>query len=417
VSPIADETTTSWADLLREAKGPLVEALKYKTVLLSELKRDKNARRWHGKQITVPIFLAPDQGTGSISEVGTLNLPAQIQTEQAVINTGIVAHSVSFSTQVLNQAAGDENSWAEVLPTKMQRAEDSFGRTINEMMMSNSAGTNNGLLAAVSGATAAGGGASQAIAVGTTANFYQLYPGRFVDVRTRASGVFVSGATARVKIIAYDETAGTVTVQYEDGSNTSFATGTTDGLYITGSYGTSISGFGAAVATTGTFEGINKANVWAWQGVDASPGTATDPSIAVFDTAERKTYQKSGRLPQFWLADPAVVDKYTQGLTVQARWAGESGQLESGWTGVRYRNKLIVPDFDMPSNTAYGPQLEDMAIYTLDEGPDWDDHTGSVFQRFSTRSLPLEAWLVWMLQVGYQACNALAKIGNLNKAT
>jgi hypothetical protein len=122
--------------------------------------------------------------------------------------------------------------------------------------------------------------------------------------------------------------------------------------------------------------------VWAWQGVDASPAVATDPGIAVFDTAERKVYQHSGRSPQFWLADPAVVDKYTQGLTVQARWAGEDGQLESGWTGVRYRNKLLVPDFDMPSNTAYGPQLEDMAIYTLDDGPDWDDHTGSVFQRF-----------------------------------
>jgi hypothetical protein len=417
---MADETTTSWTDLLREAKGPLVEALKYKTVLLSELKRDKSARRWHGKQITIPIFLAPEQGAGSISETGAsavLNLPSTVQTEQAVIYSGIVAQAVSFTTQILQQAAGDENSWAEVLPTKMQRAEDAFGRTINEMMMGNSSGTNNGLLAAVTGATGASGGASQAIAVGTSANFYQLYPGRFVDVRVRSSGAFTTGATARVKIIAYDDVAGTVTVQYEDGSNTSFATATTDGLYITGSYGTSIQGFGAAVATTGTFETINKANVWAWQGTDATPGAPTDPSIAVFDTAERKTYQKSGRLPQFYLADPAVVDKYTQGLTVQARWAGEAGQLESGWTGVRYRNKLIIPDFDMPSNTAYGPQLEDMAIYTLDDGPDWDDHTGSVFQRFSQRTLPLEAWMVWMLQVGYQACNALVKIGNLNKAT
>jgi hypothetical protein len=64
---MADETTTSWADLLRESKGPLVEALKYKTVLLSELKRDKSARRWNGKQITIPIWLAPEQGTGGRS--------------------------------------------------------------------------------------------------------------------------------------------------------------------------------------------------------------------------------------------------------------------------------------------------------------------------------------------------------------
>lgn len=419
---MADETTTSWADLLRESKGPLVEALKYKTVLLSELKRDKSARRWNGKQITIPIWLAPEQGTGGVpvdvvppGAAQTMPFPAQVQTEQAVINTGIVAHSVSFTTQVLNQSTDGDNGWASLLPTKMQRAEDAFGRTINEMMMGNSSSTNNGLLATITTGTSASGGATQTAIVGVNANLYQLYPGRFVDVRTRSSGALLG--TARVKITALDESTGTVTLQYEDASNTSFAISVNEGLYITGSYGNSIQGFGAAVATSGIFESINKANVWAWQGVDASPAVATDPGIAVFDTAERKVYQHSGRSPQFWLADPAVVDKYTQGLTVQARWAGEDGQLESGWTGVRYRNKLLVPDFDMPSNTAYGPQLEDMAIYTLDDGPDWDDHTGSVFQRFGSRTLPVEAWLVWMLQVGYTACNALCKIGNLNKAT
>jgi len=347
----------------------------------------------------------------------TMPFAAQVQTEQAVITTGIVGHTVSFTTQVLNQSTEGDNGWASLLPTKMQRAEDAIGRTINEMMMGDS-GTavgQNGLLASITTGSSASGGATQTVIVGPNANLYQLYPGRFVDVRTRSSGVLLG--TARVKILTLVEATGTLTVQYEDGSNTSFANATTDGLYITGSYGSSINGFGAAVATTGIFESINKANVWAWQGVDASPGSATDPGIAVWDAAERKVYAHSGRSPQFWLADPAVVDKYTQGLTVQARWAGEDGQLESGWTGIRYRNKLIVPDFDMPTGTAYGPQLEDMAIYTLDDGPDWDDHTGSVFQRFSARTLPVEAWLVWMLQVGYTACNALCKIGNLNRAS
>lgn len=410
---MADETTTTWADLLREAKGPLVEALRYKTVLLSELKRDKSARRWHGKQITIPIFLSPQQGAGSITQSSTLNTPITIDTEQAVVTSGILAQAVSFTTQVLQQAQGDENSWAEVLPTKMQRAEDAFGRVCNEMMMGNS----DALLAAATGSTGASGGATQNIAIGTSANFYQLYPGRVVDVLVRSTGLAPAGCTNPQKIISYSESGGTVTVQNIDGSNTSFATANTEGLYIQGSYGTALQGFNAAVATSGIFEGINKANVWAWQGVDASPAAASDPSIGIFDSAERKTYAKSGRLPQFYLADPAVVDKYTQGLTVQARWAGEAGQLESGWTGVRYRNKLIIGDYDVPAGVAFGPQLEDMTIYTLDDGPDWDDHTGSMFQRFSSRSLPLEAWLVWMLQVGYQACNALVKIGSLNRAS
>lgn len=398
---MADETTTTWADLLREAKGPLVEALRYKTVLLSEVQRDKNPRRWHGKQVTIPIFLAPQQGTGMITQTGTLNSPIVVETEQAVINSAIIAVAVSFSTQVMRQADGDENSWAEVVPTKMERAEEVFSRVINEQMV----GSSDALLAAVT----ATNNNSTTVAVGTSANFYQLYPNRVVDVLTRSNGTPVTSGQGR-KIVTTNATAGTITV------DTAITTTNTEGIYIQGSYGNALQGVGSAVATTGNFEGINKANVQAWQGTDASPSAATDPTIAIFDKAERLAMQNSGSTPNFYLADPAVVDKYSQGLTVQARWAGEEGSLESGWTGIRYRNKLLVPEFDMPISTAYGISLSDMAIFTLDDGPDWDDHTGSIFQRFGTRALPLEAWLVWMLQLGFQRCNSFVKIANLNRA-
>lgn len=148
-----------------------------------------------------------------------------------------------------------------------------------------------------------------------------------------------------------------------------------------------------------------------------SPAAASDPTISVLDKAEREVMRRAGSLPDFFLADPAVIDKYSQGLTVQARWAGEEGQLTSGWTGVRYRNKLLIPEYDMPAQTIYGVALEDCAIYTLDDGPDWDDFTGSIFQRFGTRALPIEAWLVWMLQFGFHRCNSFVRIGNMNQAS
>jgi len=202
-----------------------------------------------------------------------------------------------------------------------------------------------------------------------------------------------------------------------DPGNTSFATATTDGIYIQGSWGTAIAGLQQAVATTGQFQSLDKSSVDAWRGTDASPAALTDPTLAVLDGAERKVIGRSGRSPDFYLGDPAVVDKYTQGLTVQARWAGEEGELKSGWTGVRYRNKLLVPDYDHPLSQLTGIQLEDMTIYTLQEGPDWDDYTGNVLQRFTQRTLPVEAWLVWYLQLGFQACNALVKVGNLTRAS
>lgn len=398
---MADETTSTWEDLLREAKGPLQEALKWKTVLLSEVQRDKSPRRWHGKQITVPIYLAPQQGTSMITQTGTLTSPVVIETEQAVINSAVISVAVSFSTQVLKQAQGDENSWAEVLPSKMERAEEAFKRTINEQMC----GAGDALLAAIT----TGGNNTVTFTIGTTANFYQLYPGRVVDVLTRSSGTAVTNGSG-VKISSYSESGGTITI------GTALTTSSTDGIYIQGSYGNALAGLGEAVATTGTFQGLNKANIQQWQGTDASPSSDTDPSISVLDKAERKVLQKSGRAVKFYLSDPAVVDKYSQGLTVQARWAGEEGQLESGWTGVRYRDKLIIPEFDMPAKTIYGVNMEDNALYTLDDGPDWDDYTGSVLQRFGTRALPVEAWLVWMLQWGFHACNSTVKIGSMNRA-
>jgi hypothetical protein len=397
---------------MREAKGPLVEALRWKTVLLSEIQRDSNPRRWNGKQITIPIFTAPQQGSGMITanssnqppgppnpEGGYINAPELASTVQANIKTGIAAVAVSFSTQAINQAKGDENVWAEVIPTKMSRAEEAFKRIINEQMC----GTGDALLAAVTAANAA---AVQT--VGTTANFYQLYAGRVVTVCKRSDGTSATNAT----IVDYDEVAGTVTL------SATIATDNTYGIYIEGSYGNAIAGIGAATATSGLFQGVNKTNVPAWRGTDVSPGSATDPTLAQLDKAERKAAQKSGRQPDFYIGDPAVIDKFTQGLTVQARWAGDEGQLATGWTGVRYRNKVLVPEFDMPPGVLYGISKEDVAIYTLDDGPDWDDITGSVFQRpQTTRLLTVEAWLVWMLQLGFQACNSFVKLGNMNQAT
>jgi hypothetical protein len=398
---VADETTTTWADLLREAKGPLVEALRYKTVLLSEVKRDKSPRRWHGKQVTVPIFSSPQQGTSMITEAGTLTTPQVIDSEQAAITSSIIALAISFTTQVLQQAQGDENSWADVLPTKMDRAEQVFARVINEQMCGTGA-----LLASCTGAN----NNSTTVTVGTSANFYQLYPGRIIDVLTRSTGVAITSGAGR-RIVTTSASAGTLTV------DTAITTSTNEGLYIQGSYGNSLHGWGDAVATTGTFQGINKASIQFWQGTDASPASTTDPSINVFDKAERLVMSTAGSLPQFYLCDPAVVDKFSQGLTVQAQWAGSAGNLDSGWAGVRYRDKLLIPEFDMPSSTSYGINLDDVALYTLDDGPDWDDKTGSIFQRFGTRALPLEAWLVWMLQLGFHRCNSQVKIGNLTQAS
>ena len=228
-------------------------------------------------------------------------------------------------------------------------------------------------------------------------------------MRVKTTGLETAAGSLGVKISAYSESGGTITV------NGSFATATTDGIYIQGSYGNALNGVGQAVATTGTFQGLNKANVQVWQGTDVTPSATTDPSMSILAKAERKARQFSGSTPDYYICDPAVLDKYEQGLHAQARWAGDKLKLSSGFVGIEYRGKVLIDDFDMPASTIYGIARDDVTIYTLDDGPDWDDKTGSIMQRFG-RKLPLEAWMVWLVQLGWHRCNSFVKIGSMSQA-
>jgi hypothetical protein len=137
--------------------------------------------------------------------------------------------------------------------------------------------------------------------------------------------------------------------------------------------------------------------------------------MGVMARAERLAASASGVTPDFYIGDPAVIDQYELQMAVQARWAGETGTLETGWEGIKYRNKVLVREFDSPSNQLIGIRKEDVKIYTRDSGPDWDETEGGMFKRFA-RALPFECWLVWMLQLGFQRCNSQVLVGNLAQA-
>jgi hypothetical protein len=397
---MADETTTTIANLLREFRGPLVEALNREQIFLNELRRDKDPKNWDGSQVSVPVLLADLQGAGMITETGTVNTPLTDDTAKAKIQSGFAHVPISMSTAAVKASKDtSDTSWAKILPLKMKRAQTAIKRIINEQML----GAGDALIAAV---TATNGG-STTVTVGTSANFYQLNPGRVVDVLQRSNGATITGGSAN-KIVSTDSAAGTVTL------TTSVSVTNAHGLYILGSYGNAIQGVGQIFATSGTFENINMATNQVWRGNDASPTSASDPTISVFDKADRTARNASGKLPEFYLADIAVQDKYSQIVTTQARWGGDVKTLKTGWTGVQYRDRQIIGDPDMPPKTVYGVNTEDLAIYTLDDGPDWDE-VDSMFKRFN-RSLPFEAWLTWMVQLGFHLLNGQVKIGNLNQA-
>lgn len=405
---MADETVTTLANLLREQRGPLVENLRWSTVILSEIERGSDPEMFDGSKVKIPLILAPQQGTGFTTEQGTLNTPRPLDTSVVNVDSGIAHVTLSFTTKAKLAAKGDEQSWINLVPDKMRMAEEGLRRTINESFL----GSGTALIAACTATNTN----STTVTVGTGANFYQLYSKRYCDFKTRANGVDVattngSGATGIGRqIVSTNAAAGTLVV------DVAISTTAADGIYYEGSYGNAIQGLSQAAAATGTFQTVDKAANQFWQGTVASPAAAnTNPTMGVMARAERLAAQNSGVTPDFYIGDPAVIDQYELTMAIQARWAGESGTLETGWEGIKYRNKVLVRDFDSPPNQLIGVRKEDVKIYTRDNGPDWDETDGSMFKRFA-RALPFECWLVWMLQLGFQRCVSQVLVGNLAQA-
>ncbi len=381
--------------------APLQETFSKRTVLADELKRNTRRTNFVGRQVRVPLILNTKQGTGNFSETGGPNVARQINDNVAYITMARIGHAIEISLDLMK--AVDAKDWAyagDALKLEMDQAENAMSRVENEEFW----GAGDALIAAVATAQTS----STTITVGTTANFYQLYPGRVVDILTRSSGATVA---LGVEITGQSPSAGTITV------SAAVTTPTTAGLYIEGSYGNAIQGIRQPFATSGTFQSVNLANVPQFQGVDGrGTTTAADLSMAILDGAGRRLMSASGGSPDFWVGDPAVIDKFGQSLVSQFRWEPKITRLQTGWEGIDYRGTPLIPDFDAPIGELYGINKKALTLYSYEQGPNWDETTGSKFQRF-TRNAPVEAWLLDFVQLGFHKPNALVRVANLNQAS
>lgn len=400
---MADETTSTFADLLLEMKGVLQENFPKFSVLLDELRRDTNRRNFSGSQVRVPLILNPTQMAHGLSETGTINTPKVIHTNQAHITMARVAHPVSFSPDLMQASKNDITSFAEASRLRMQQAESALGRLENEMLN----GTSDGKLTGIVGT-----GSTSVVTVSTNTNSFQLYAGRVIDIAATSGGALETSGSSRT-IVSTTFTASTQSITLD--AAVTFTS--SDSVYVAGSFGQAIQGIQSVYATTGTFENIDKATVTGWQGTDGRGGdtTSADLSISILDGAERRV-KTTGQSPDFYIGDPAVLDKFGQSLLTQSRWAGDKGQLETGWEGIQYRSKLLIPEFDHLPLAVTGINKASLQMYGYNQGPEWDDLDGSLFKRISSRSLPVEAWLVDYVQLGAHRCNTTVFVKNLNAA-
>lgn len=418
---MADQLTTGWLDLLYELRGPLQKAYPKGRVLLTRLNRDTSRKNFSGNQVRVPIFAAPLQGSQMVAEGGNITIPQADDTAQAHIKMAHGALPISLSPELMKQTR--DNAAAKAVASKTQRANESMARTANEQL--NGDGT--GKLADVSG-----GGTSLTATLDAGAPRRQLYKGRIVDVLEPATGVKVTNGLKR-KIdsvtLNADQTVATVVFLTGgfggDSGNLTFTA--TCAIYIqdsvqSGPVFNTAQGLRQIGATSGTFEDIDKgANEW-WQGTDGRNGvsTAVDPDIGVLDAGMLALGERTDLEKVDWIVgDPGVILNYQAQFYSQMRFAPTRGTLDTGFEGPVYNGMVMVGDFDHQRGALTGVTEESLQMYGYEKGPDWDDLTGSMFQRFgtaTTRSRNVEAWLVDDFQLGAHECRTMVRWQNLNRA-
>lgn len=397
------ELSTTYTDLLLEMKGPLVENYPKYSVLMSELQRNTDRKNFVGTSVRVPIIRNVKQGTGAVAESGTLNIARNIRTQHANIPIATVTHAVQISKRLKAISADGVASWAQAMKLEMQLAEEAMPRVTNEYLN----GSGNGRLCGFSSGTTS---ATQSV---TGANFYQLYPGRVVDILDDSTGASV---TSGIEIVSFtDSGGGAGTVVFAS----SFTSTTGKGVYVEGSQpqtaGYAPQGINQALASSGTFEGLTIGTDW--QAVDGRNGdtSSQDMSISIADGCIRRRGRNGKPNDSFWIGDPAVIDKFGQTLITQSRWDGSLSKLETGWEGISYRGQMFIPEYDATANQVVSVPKDDVQFYATQPGPDWDDEDGGVFKRF-TRSLPVEAWLVDEFQLGFHRLNRFVYAKNLTQA-
>lgn len=421
---MADQLTTGWGDILYELRGPLQSAYPVGKVLLMELERDTSRKNFSGNQVRVPIFSAPLQGAQMLAEGGNITVPQTDDTAQAHITMAHGALPVSISPELMKQS--QDNSAAKGLASKVKRAREAMARTANEQLN----GFGNARIVAI---TSAAGSPGLTITVsGNGGPRRQLYKGRIVDVLTDP-GYVDSGQGLKRKIssvtISADGTVATVvflTTGFGGGSGNITWTAAS-GIFIADTNAAGVSnacqGIGQIGLTTTTFEFIDKAANEFWQGTDGRNGvvTAADPDLSILDAGilylgERTDLNKV----DFIVGDPGVVLLYQSSFYNQMRFAPIRGKLDTGFEGPTYNGMVMVEDFDHERGALSGITKESLQMYGYEKGPDWDDLTGSMFQRFGSgtvRTRNVEAWLVDDYQLGAHECRTMVRWRNLNRAS
>jgi hypothetical protein len=443
---LADNTRSTYANFLYELQGSIQEVFPSEAPFLAEIsgfdvhqgivdrasavKRitsamDANRDRINGKWIRHTIILSGLTGGGPVSETGTWPVPHTLNTTEAHINLCDMLWPISVSVDLERDSQQGSGSAASAVATLLDQASKALARQENLVFL----GDGTGLVATVSGA---GGSPGLTVPVAAGSNFDVLLPGTVWDIATRSTAVAVTGGKRR-KIASVNESGLTVTFDTNavasDGDSGNITFSANEGLYVINGASTAANagtlvpqGLLQAVATTGTFENINKANVQQWQGTDGRGGDTTSLALSanMLDGAVRRGRRAGIGAWDFGIGDPAVIDLYKQGLYASVRYEPNVTTLKSGFSGIAYDGAdkpfPLIKEPMAPKGSLFLIDKSAVQLYGDNQGPTFLDDDGAMFRRFS-RTLPKEADLLDRVQLGFTKVNTLVFLNNLASAS
>jgi hypothetical protein len=429
---------TNWQNFLFELQGKVQEVFPTEHVLLAELSgvgdpssvgrftrnMDGNREIFSGKKLRVPIVLAELQAGGAVSESGTWNVPIPMDTTEVTAN--LTRQIMPFDLSVDVERDSLNNSAASAVAMLVRQARQSLA-TLENDQLNNSGAKLADIISGSSGTLVIGVAepGSSAVPNATSSIWNKLYPGRVVDILTKSNGAN-PGAGLRRKIASVARSTGLVTfsttAQATDGNSGNITFSTSEALYIPGSYGNGMASVEDIAATSGTFQGVDKAVTTQWQGTDGRAGVTTTAALSdpILDGAVNEGRRAGLGKWDFGIGDPRVIDLYKQGKYAQVRYDTQSAELKSGFKGIVYEGAdAPIPLVKEPRHQTGKVKLIDKAslqLYGDQAGPAFLDDDGAMFRRFS-RTLIKEADLLDRVQLVALRCNTMVALSNLDVAT
>lgn len=434
---MADNTTTSFASLLYDMRGPMQALYPRDHVLLAEWSgvgsEDPSSGRvtpnstgsiptdnrdiFSGARVRVPLDLAQLQAGGWVGQTGTINVPIAAAFTEAHINLANIVQPTSITLDLEEDSM--DNSAAQGLATLVRKTREAMAEIVNDTM-----NTTGALLATADSTQASAGGLVLTCLAGTDVD--KLYPGKVVDVLTITTGAD-PGAGLRRKIasVANESTLPAITFsttsQASDGGSGNITLSNLVGVYIAGSYGNAMQGIedAANISGTDTFESVARATYPAFKAVDGRNGvTSTAPlSDAMLDAGVELGKRNGAFKWDFGVGDPNAINVYKNGKLSLVRYTPDTVTLSSGFMGINYDSTgqpiALVPERKHGTGMVKLLRRDSATLYGRKRGPDFEDSTGSQFMRFS-RALPKEMWLVDRLQWGWHNPGSVVRFDHLS---